>query len=507
MAKASWSVSSCAWVDAKARQQRASQAVRMCVDTFIGEQTDEDHTFAKCKCKSRQHVPTCDSPKPKFNSTDNSKRKVQLWLYWRLRLGPQFPVGDDLLISSWKCLSSCDYGYKTSNGHHKRAALCINPVHCIESDYASLFQCLRASIAGLQVQSVDPILRELLTPLPLDTRDPREAFDALCTHIRENVDILPDDPALQASKCGNTMTFVMPKPAGRRNRGRPPRYRPAVREPRTHDLASPTSNGAGSDEGVESVCDSDDDEEEQQRDDNAHSHDVVMVDVAVCGPSSMSTVASATLCPPAPAPAPAPSPSPAPALRQAKRNRSASNISAGPSSRSKRPHRDMVAAAAVSPTPRRHACPPTPPDSGRSSTASPPRSAPWPAPGTFAYPAAAVQTVYLPPCVPTSSFATMDHFPAFAPTRTILPSPHTAPQRAVFTAASDLSMSMTRACHASMDADLYYPVQLLVPVQPAFPFDASPSCASFYDPDFCLPIFSGEDVAEVFLSLSPSTFF
>lgn len=48
----------------------------------------------------------------RFNSTDNSKRKVQLYLYWRIRLGPKFPILDDLLASTWKYMETCAFGYK-----------------------------------------------------------------------------------------------------------------------------------------------------------------------------------------------------------------------------------------------------------------------------------------------------------------------------------------------------------------------------------------------------------
>ena len=56
---------------------------------------------------------TCTHLKTKFNSTANSKRRVQTLLFWKRWLGVSFPVTDSMLRDYvWKNLESCDYGIK-----------------------------------------------------------------------------------------------------------------------------------------------------------------------------------------------------------------------------------------------------------------------------------------------------------------------------------------------------------------------------------------------------------
>lgn len=55
----------------------------------------------------------CTHLKTKFNSTANSKRRVQTLLFWKRWLGVSFPVTDSMLRDYvWKNLESCDYGIK-----------------------------------------------------------------------------------------------------------------------------------------------------------------------------------------------------------------------------------------------------------------------------------------------------------------------------------------------------------------------------------------------------------
>ena len=55
----------------------------------------------------------CTHYRTKFNSTCNSKRRVQTMLFWKLRLGTAFPITDDMLRDQiWRNLDSCDYGLK-----------------------------------------------------------------------------------------------------------------------------------------------------------------------------------------------------------------------------------------------------------------------------------------------------------------------------------------------------------------------------------------------------------
>eukprot|EP00048_Salpingoeca_helianthica_P022839 m.20663 g.20663 ORF g.20663 m.20663 type:complete len:489 (-) comp7901_c1_seq1:44-1510(-) len=157
-----WHVHPAVLRDHDGRLARARAALRASVWDFLRDSSKDEHIFASCACQSRLHRPACRAPKPKFNSTDNSKRKVQLLLFWLQTLGTSFPIPDSLLVRSWKSLASCAYGYWAANGHKKKPQLCINPHHCMPDDFPGLLFSLITALEELEVLEQDPVLRSLL---------------------------------------------------------------------------------------------------------------------------------------------------------------------------------------------------------------------------------------------------------------------------------------------------------------------------------------------------------
>jgi hypothetical protein len=105
-----------ALMDAEGRDRRCAQSLRMdSLRHVFSELSSEDHVLAfvtgeTCSlCRDGVH---CPHKKDQFNSTDNSKRRISTLLFWKVRLGVDFPVPDSLLKDAWKCLDSCDLGIK-----------------------------------------------------------------------------------------------------------------------------------------------------------------------------------------------------------------------------------------------------------------------------------------------------------------------------------------------------------------------------------------------------------
>lgn len=75
-----------------------------------------DYPESSTRCFNRRTnrgLDFCSHFKTKFNSTNNSKRRVQTMLFWKRHLGISFPITDEMLRDeAWKNLESCDYGIK-----------------------------------------------------------------------------------------------------------------------------------------------------------------------------------------------------------------------------------------------------------------------------------------------------------------------------------------------------------------------------------------------------------
>jgi len=106
--------------DAERRTRRCATALRSPLVPFCaGCGTDHIITSTDGKLTAGNEIPLPPSDsifhqvtRTRFNSTDNSKRFVSNFLFWKLACGIQFPVTDTLLKNSWKCINSCDYGIK-----------------------------------------------------------------------------------------------------------------------------------------------------------------------------------------------------------------------------------------------------------------------------------------------------------------------------------------------------------------------------------------------------------
>ena len=69
--------------------------------------------YCEEKIDGRSARRSCEHPKNRFNSTNNSKRRVHTMLFWKRRLGISFPVTDTMLRDGvWRNLESCKFGIK-----------------------------------------------------------------------------------------------------------------------------------------------------------------------------------------------------------------------------------------------------------------------------------------------------------------------------------------------------------------------------------------------------------
>eukprot|EP00047_Mylnosiga_fluctuans_P003571 m.229811 g.229811 ORF g.229811 m.229811 type:complete len:518 (-) comp11958_c0_seq1:205-1758(-) len=127
----------------------------------------------------------CPHYKTKFNSTCNSKRRVQTMLFWKRMLGVSFPITDEMLRDdAWRSLESCEFGIKRSNGHakHPRGGVCINPYHYYPTSYAVFLTALIDGLHSLQVGFTHPTLSVLIALRPV-VNDDRLLFETMCRYL------------------------------------------------------------------------------------------------------------------------------------------------------------------------------------------------------------------------------------------------------------------------------------------------------------------------------------
>ena len=101
------------YVEGKHRHHEIiSQDVKCHINaTAINSGSDLDLSSPLMLGKDKQQ--RCDHLRSKFNSTGNLKRRVHTLLFWKIKLGAEFPVVDAMLRDSvWRNLDSCDYGIK-----------------------------------------------------------------------------------------------------------------------------------------------------------------------------------------------------------------------------------------------------------------------------------------------------------------------------------------------------------------------------------------------------------
>eukprot|EP00047_Mylnosiga_fluctuans_P019532 m.83572 g.83572 ORF g.83572 m.83572 type:complete len:896 (+) comp8164_c0_seq4:776-3463(+) len=171
------------------RLHRIQHALRCHLDDFLAHQTEEEHTLACCKCKTRRHEAGCLSSRARFNSTDNSKRKVQLMAYWRRVLGPHFPIPDSMLRTAWRHFETCECGYRPGSGSKKsrRDALCINDLHCTVVEHGRLVETLADGLRELQiperVEAIAALIASYKEEMPASEQVALLA--ALCAAVRE----------------------------------------------------------------------------------------------------------------------------------------------------------------------------------------------------------------------------------------------------------------------------------------------------------------------------------
>ena len=102
-----------------------------------------------------------------FQSTANSKRRVSTFLFWKNKLGLQFPVGDMMLVRTvWSSLESCKCGIKQGNGQRKvpKGSICINPYHYTPTNFLKMMKPLMGYLQQLgmhQDKVIAPIAQHL----------------------------------------------------------------------------------------------------------------------------------------------------------------------------------------------------------------------------------------------------------------------------------------------------------------------------------------------------------
>lgn len=104
-------------MEAKTRDSRCCSSLRVSdLSEFFAVAEKDGHVMADVigdRCLDCREWRDCSHVKSRFNSTDNSKRRVSTHLFWKRLLGVSFPVTDAMLQQHvWKKLPSCEFGIK-----------------------------------------------------------------------------------------------------------------------------------------------------------------------------------------------------------------------------------------------------------------------------------------------------------------------------------------------------------------------------------------------------------
>lgn len=186
------------------------------------------------KCRTCQTQELCKCLRDHFQSTTNSKRRISTFLFWKNKLGLEFPVSDEMLKTVWKGLESCEYGIKSGNGQRKvpKGPVCVNP-YCYHPKKWGLV--LTPFVQTLQVlgMDTDAVVAQVLQRLqwvpgqPLgDNPNVNEAlyekgFDVLTARVRKMVEEEGYIRQLQSNTYGQT---VKPQPYTEKYLGVPDGY-------------------------------------------------------------------------------------------------------------------------------------------------------------------------------------------------------------------------------------------------------------------------------------------
>lgn len=200
---------------------------------------DEGHVIVNVvnECTLCDKWRDCHHPKDVFNSTHNSRRRVHAYLWWKTKLGIDFPVMHDLLDGEvWKNLEGCDYGTKRGNGHAKvKGEVCVNPYHYVSTRPEIMLDYLAKALRKLNFVRHEDISNAITKAY--DAEDTRDGFEDLCRLIRRRMgDTSPfreaSSPLIESPKLfaamlaqaprtpepstpnlGNTVFFAMPEDA------------------------------------------------------------------------------------------------------------------------------------------------------------------------------------------------------------------------------------------------------------------------------------------------------
>eukprot|EP00038_Savillea_parva_P018470 m.23848 g.23848 ORF g.23848 m.23848 type:complete len:933 (-) comp4109_c0_seq1:197-2995(-) len=152
------------------------------------------------KCQTCVAPQLCNCLRDQFQSTTNSKRRVSTFLFWKNRLGLNFPVSDEMLRRAWKGLASCDNGIKQGNGQRKvaKGAVCVNPYHYTPNKWILVLESMLVTLDALGITQ-DPIVNKIAASLGWDgtalanlgVSDGvyEQAFDIISHRVRKMVDV------------------------------------------------------------------------------------------------------------------------------------------------------------------------------------------------------------------------------------------------------------------------------------------------------------------------------
>mmetsp|Transcript_35422 Transcript_35422/g.106691 ORF Transcript_35422/g.106691 Transcript_35422/m.106691 type:complete len:795 (+) Transcript_35422:323-2707(+) len=151
------------------------------------------------KCQTCAGPMLCRCLRDQFQSTTNSKRRVSTFLFWKNKLGLNFPVSDEMLRRAWKGLDSCANGIKQGNGQRKvaRGAVCINPYHYTPNKWGVVLDALFKTLDVLGItddHAVGKVAHSLewngstIADLGVPNEVYEQAFELVCHRVRKMVD-------------------------------------------------------------------------------------------------------------------------------------------------------------------------------------------------------------------------------------------------------------------------------------------------------------------------------
>lgn len=167
------------------REKRCANALKVdTIDLSIYNPDPESHAIVTKDCTFCTRWRDCPHPKPSFNSTHNSRRRTHLYLWWKTKLGPGFPITHSMLDREVvRTLQGCEYGLKGGNLHPMvKGLVCINPYHYTAGEHWVVLKYLLEALNDLGLNKHPAIKNEMFMAEVNEHKE--DAFDSICNVVR-----------------------------------------------------------------------------------------------------------------------------------------------------------------------------------------------------------------------------------------------------------------------------------------------------------------------------------